>query len=89
MLRNLIRRALMRGDVHGAVAVNSGGSGKRTVVSSVSVTEGGPMDKDEHQDELTDDELEREEGEELPERTQMSLIKLPGDTLPVLPPEVD
>jgi hypothetical protein len=89
VLRELIRRAVARGDVHGAVAVNTGGSGKRTVVSSVSVTEGGPMDKDEHQEELTEDELEREEGEELPERTQMSVIKLPGDTLPVVPPEVD
>jgi hypothetical protein len=89
VLRDLIRRAAARGRVHGAVAVNSGGSGTRTVVSSVSVTGGGQMDKDDQRIELTEDELEREEGEELPERTQMSVIKLPGDTLPVLPPEFD
>jgi hypothetical protein len=89
MLRGLFRRAVERGQVHGAVAVNSGGTGKRTVVSSVSATGGGPMDKDDQQTELTEEELEREEGEELPERTQMSVLKMPGDTLPVLPPEVD
>jgi hypothetical protein len=89
VLRGLIRRAVERVPVHGAVAVNSGGSGKRTVVSSVSVTEGSQMDKDDQQAELTEEELEREKGEELPERTQMSVLKMPGDTLPVLPPEVD
>jgi hypothetical protein len=75
--------------MHGAVAVNAGGSSERTVVSSVSVTGGGPMSENDERSELSEDELEDQEGEELPERTQMSLIKLPGDTLPVLPPEVD
>jgi len=89
----LIRRALERGDVHGVAAVNVGGSGKTTAVSSVSVTGGGQMDeKDERSEELTDDELEKQEGEELPERTQMTVIPvhgLPGATLPVMPPEYE
>ena len=92
MLRQLIRRALERGETHGAVAVNVGGSGKRTVVSSVSVTGGGEM-KDEREqadDELTEKELEEQDGDELPERTQMSVIQLPaGATLPVVPPEIE
>jgi hypothetical protein len=89
MLWDLIRRAAERGHVHGAVAVNTGGSGKRTVVSS-SVTEGGQMEDKDDRSELTDEELEQQEGEELPERTQMSIVHLPaGATLPIVPPEID
>ena len=33
--------------------------------------------------------IERLEGEALPERTQMSVLRIPGDTLPVVPPEID
>jgi hypothetical protein len=38
---------------------------------------------------VSSEELERQEGEALPERTQMSLLRMPGDTLPVVPPELD
>lgn len=82
-----MRRAVERGQTHGAVAVNVGGAGKHTAVSSVSVTEGGAMDRDDEQAEVSDDELEDQEGEELPERTQMSIVNLPGHTLPLEPPE--
>jgi hypothetical protein len=47
------------------------------------------MDQNDERDELTDEELERQEGEQLPERTQMSVLKIPGDTMPVVPPELD
>jgi hypothetical protein len=90
MLRDLIRRAVEHGRTHAAVAVNTGGHGKHTAVTSVSVTGGGAMDDEHERSELTEEELERQEGEELPERTQMSLVKLPaGDTLPVVPPQLD
>ena len=75
--------------MHAVVAANVGGSGKHTVVSSVSATEGGQMSEDERSEQVTDDELAEQEAEELPERTQMSVLKMPGDTLPVLPPEID
>jgi hypothetical protein len=90
MLRGLIRRAVEHGRTHAAVAVNTGGTGKHTAVSSVSVSGGGAMKKDEDErSEVSEEELERQKGEELPERTQMSVVKIPGDTLPVLPPELD
>jgi hypothetical protein len=89
MLRDLIRRAAEHGRTHAAVAVNTGRPGTRTAVTSVSVTGGGAMDQNDERDELTDEELERQEGEQLPERTQMSVLKIPGDTMPVVPPELD
>jgi hypothetical protein len=89
MLRGLIRRVAEHGHTHAAVAVNTGGHGTRTAVTSVSVIGGGAMDEKDERAELTDDELERQEGEELPERTQMSLLQMPGATLPVVPPELD
>jgi hypothetical protein len=94
MLRDLIRRAAKHGQTHAAVAVNRGGSGKRTVVTSVSAIGGGPMEDKDERSELTEEELEQQEGEQLPERTQMSVLQvpghtLPGATLPVLPPEYE
>ena len=47
------------------------------------------MSEDERSEQVTDDELAEQEAEELPERTQMSVLKMPGDTLPVVPPEID
>jgi hypothetical protein len=38
---------------------------------------------------VSSEEVERLEGEALPERTQMSLLRMPGDTLPVMPPELE
>jgi hypothetical protein len=38
---------------------------------------------------VSSEEAERLEGDALPERTQMSVVRLPGDTLPVVPPELD
>jgi hypothetical protein len=38
---------------------------------------------------VSSEEVERLEGDALPERTQMSVLRLPGDTLPVVPPELD
>jgi hypothetical protein len=87
MLRDLIRRAAQRGQTHAAVAVNTGGPGRRTAVTSVSVTEGGAMEQQDERQELTDEELEQQEGQELPERTQMSVLNIPGHTLPLEPPE--
>jgi hypothetical protein len=86
MLRDLLRHATQHGRTHAAVAVNVGGRGKRTAVTSVSATKGGEMNEDEQRKDVTDEELEQQEGEPLPERTQMSLIRLPGHTLPVEPP---
>jgi hypothetical protein len=86
MLRDLLRHATRHGKRHAAVAINVGGSGKRTAVTRVSATTGGQMTEDEQQTEVTDEELEQQEGEPLPERTQMSLIQPPGYTLPVEPP---
>jgi hypothetical protein len=38
---------------------------------------------------VSSEEVERLEGDALPERTQMSVVRIPGDTLPVVPPELD
>ena len=38
---------------------------------------------------VSTEEIERLEGEALPERTQMSVLRIPGDTLPMVPPEID
>jgi hypothetical protein len=38
---------------------------------------------------VSSEDVERLEGEALPERTQMSVLRIPGDTLPVVPPELD
>jgi hypothetical protein len=38
---------------------------------------------------VSSEEVERLEGDALPERTQMSVLRIPGDTLPVVPPELD
>lgn len=70
MLLDLIRRAAGLGKTHAAVAVNTGGEGRVTAVSSV-----------------THEEIESQDGEPLPERTQMSVLQIPGHTLPVEPPE--
>ena len=52
-----------------------------------------PKDEKKTPDELTPEELEEQNGEELPDREAMSTISYPGDpgggsyTLPVEPPE--
>jgi hypothetical protein len=99
MLFDRIRRAarlverLAGPDSHAVVAVNRGGKGRVTAVSSVSTTrQGGDMEEKEENDdgaELDDEELDGVEGEALPERTQMSVLQLPGHTLPVMPPELE
>jgi hypothetical protein len=100
MLFDRIRRAtrlverLAGPDLHAVVAVNRGGEGRVTAVSSVSTTrQGGDMNTHEEDEEgraeLDDEELDRVEGEALPERTQMSVLRMPGHTLPVVPPELD
>jgi hypothetical protein len=38
---------------------------------------------------VSSEEIERLEGDALPERTQMSVLHMPGTTLPVVPPELD
>jgi hypothetical protein len=51
------------------------------------------MPKDEKSQDLSPEELEQENGEELPDREAMSVVSYPGDpgggtyTLPVEPPE--
>jgi hypothetical protein len=82
MMFNRILRAarLAGGEAHTAVAVNTGKRGATTIATSVS---------DDDRKKLTDEELERQEGDPLPDRTQMSVLRMPGDTLPVLPPDVD
>ena len=81
MFFNRILRAarLAGGEAHTAIAVNKGKRGATTVVSSTS----------DRKRKLTDEELERQEGDSLPDRTQMSVLRMPGDTLPVLPPDVE
>jgi len=73
--------------------VNTGGKGRVTAVSSVVSTskQGGAMEEEEEDDraELDEDELDGVEGEALPERTQMSVLQMPGHTLPVMPPELE
>jgi hypothetical protein len=80
MLNAVIRRlGRLREDAHTAVAVNVGKPGAHTSVVSVSGpahTEGEGMSDE--RNELTDEELERQEGEPLPERTQMSVMHPPG-----------
>jgi hypothetical protein len=79
MLNAAIRLlARLREDAHTAVAVNVGRPGAHTSVVSVSGTtrtEGGEVS--EERNELTDDELARQKGEQLPERTQMSVMHPP------------
>jgi hypothetical protein len=90
-LRRLAR--LGQGD-HVVSAVNVGRRNAHASVVSVSAPQGGAMDE-KH---LSEEELEGQDGEPLPERTQMSVIQPgatpvpivelpPGDTLPVEPPE--
>jgi hypothetical protein len=93
MLDAVIRRlGRLREHTHSAVAVNVGERGARRAAVSV---EGGAM-TDEERKKLTPDDVEAEDGEPLPERTQMSLIGYPGHvdvpgefTSPVVPPEVE
>jgi hypothetical protein len=74
------------GDSHGAAAVNVGVPGARTSVVSV---KGAAMGEAEQDEELTDEELDEQNGEPLPERTQTSVIGLPpGYELPIMPPDV-
>jgi hypothetical protein len=89
MLETVIRRLQqqLRGQTHSAVAVNIGRPNTHTEVVSVMTSK----DKDA---ELTPEELERQDGEPLPERTQMSLIHPTGPPtigpiyeLPIQPPE--
>jgi len=72
----VIRRlGQLRDEAHTAVAVNVGKPGAHTTVVSVSGqtrTEGEEM-SDEHKA-LSAEELARQKGEPLPERTQMSLM---------------
>jgi hypothetical protein len=78
MLDVIRRLAHLRSDAHTAVAVNVGEPHARSTAVSVS-TEGDEMTK--KRKELTDEELERQEGEPLPERTQMSVL-YPGPAHP-------
>jgi hypothetical protein len=72
MLETVIRRLgqQLRGKTHSAVAVNFGRPNTHTEVVSV-------MTKQDKDAELTPEELEEQDGEPLPERTQMSLIHGP------------
>jgi hypothetical protein len=89
MLETLIRRLQQQlgGKTHSAVAVNFGRPNTHTEVVSVMTSK--------NQDaELTPEELEQQDGEPLPERTQMSLIHPTGPPtigpiyeLPIQPPE--
>jgi hypothetical protein len=73
MLGEIIRRAA-RG-AHTAVAVNAGGRGRITAVSSASRTSTTKEDQmAEEYRKLTREELNELAGEELPERAAMSLI---------------
>jgi hypothetical protein len=76
---------------HAVVAVNTGGKGRVTAVSSVSTPrQGGDMeDEEDDRAELDEEDLDGVEGEALPERTQMSVLRMPGHTLPVMPPELE
>jgi hypothetical protein len=84
----------LREDAHTAVAVNVGRPGAHTSVVSVSGTtrtEGEEMSDE--RNELTDEELARQKGEQLPERTQMSVMypgpgPMPGG-IDVLPDDMD
>jgi hypothetical protein len=84
MLKAVIRRLEreLRGKTHSAVAVNIGEPNTHTKVVSV-------MTDEERNNELTDEELERQEGEPLPERTQMSLMHPGPGPLPVVDFPID
>jgi hypothetical protein len=74
MLDAVIRRlGRLRDETHSAIAVNVGEPNSHTEVVSVM----SKKHNERKQDELTQEELERQEGEPLPERTQMSVIQ-PG-----------
>jgi hypothetical protein len=69
MFDAVIRRlAGLRDDTNAAVAVNVGEPDTKTEVVSVM------SKKTKKRDHLTDDEVEKQEGEPLPERTQMSIL---------------
>jgi hypothetical protein len=70
MLEAVLRRlSRLREDAHTAVAVNVGEPNTTTEAVSVMTTK-----KQRERAGLTKEELEREEGEPLPERTQMSTL---------------
>jgi hypothetical protein len=76
MLDAALRRlARLRGDTNAAVAANVGEPNTTTEVVSV-------MTKKQKRAKLTEDEVERQEGEPLPERTQLSTL-YPSTTQPV------
>ena len=85
MLDAVIRRlGRLRDEAHTAVAVNVGTPDAHTSVVSVSGparTEGEEM-SDERND-LSDEELARQNGEPLPERTQMSVLYPVPPQIPV------
>jgi hypothetical protein len=83
MLNALIRRLQQQlpGRTHSAVAVNIGEPHTHTKVVSVMT--------DKEQDELTDEELERQAGEPLPERTQMSVMHPGPGPVPVVDIPID
>jgi hypothetical protein len=83
MLNALIRRLQQQlaGNTHSAVAVNIGEPNTHTKVVSVMT--------DNKQSELTDEELERQEGEPLPERTQMSVLHATPGPVPVVDIPID
>jgi hypothetical protein len=92
MLESLIRRLQQQlgGKTHAAVAMNIGRPNTHTQVVSIVTS----TDKDAKKaDALTPEELERQEGQPLPERTQMTLIHTGPPTLgpifdqPIQPPE--
>jgi hypothetical protein len=79
-------RRQLQGKTHAAVAVNFGEPNTHTKVVSVMT--------DKKKEALTPEEAERQEGEPLPERTQMSVIHpgadpVPVFSLPIEPPTVD
>jgi len=77
MLDAALRRlALLRKHAHTAVAVNVGEPNTKTEVVSVM------SKKKRERASLTEEELERQDGEPLPERTQMSTL-YPTSTQPV------
>jgi hypothetical protein len=83
MLNALIRRLQQQlpGTTHSAVAVNIGEPNTHTKVVSVMT--------DEERSDLTDEELERQEGEPLPERTQMSVMHPGPGPVPVVDIPID
>jgi hypothetical protein len=72
MLDAVIRRlGRLRDETHSAIAVNVGEPNSHTEVVSVM----SKKQKERKKDELTEEELERQDGEPLPERTQMSVLQ--------------